>query len=44
MIRFDNEAGKGDHKHLGALESPYRFTSPSALLQDFWETVDAWEP
>lgn len=42
VLRYDNEAGKGDHKHLGAVEMPYRFTTPAALLADFWRDVDRW--
>lgn len=42
VLRYDNEAGKGDHRHVGAVESPYRFTTPQALLADFWNDVDEW--
>jgi hypothetical protein len=44
VLRFDNEAGKGDHKHVGATETPYRFTTPEQLLSDFWREVDQWRP
>ncbi len=44
VLRFDNEAGKGDHKHVGATEAPYRFTTPGQLLSDFWREVDQWRP
>lgn len=44
VLRYDNEAGKGDHKHLGAVETVYRFTTPAALLADFWQDVDRWRP
>src|SRR3984957_2570318 len=44
VLRYDNEAGKGDHKHLGAVEMAYRFTTPSQLLADFWRDVDQWSP
>jgi hypothetical protein len=44
VLRYDNEAGKGDHKHLGEKEIPYRFISPQALLEDFWHDVDNWRP
>jgi hypothetical protein len=27
VLRFDNETGKGDHKHVGEIEAPYRFTT-----------------
>lgn len=42
VLRFDNEAGKGDHKHIGREEIPYVFTTPQALLDDFWKEVDRW--
>jgi Family of unknown function (DUF6516) len=29
VIRYDNEAGKGDHKHFGDMEKPYAFTIPA---------------
>jgi len=34
-LRYDNEAGKGDHKHMGEREVPFVFTPPQALLDDF---------
>jgi hypothetical protein len=42
VLRYDNEAGKGDHKHLGDVQSPYGFTTPAQLLDDFWYDVDHW--
>ena len=42
VLRYDNEAGKGDHKHLGGEESSYTFTTPAQLLADFWNDVDRW--
>lgn len=44
VLRYDNEAGKGDHKHIGPVETPYRFTTPDRLLTDFWQDVDQWRP
>ena len=44
VLRYDNESGKGDHKHVGGVESPYDFTSPARLLADFWDDVDLWRP
>jgi hypothetical protein len=38
VLRYDNESGKGDHKHIGA----YSFTTPSKLLADFWRDIDQW--
>lgn len=40
VLRYDNEAGKGDHKHIGKKEIPYVFTTPEALLDDFWNDVN----
>ena len=42
VLRYDNEAGKGDHKHVGLVEEPYRFSTPAALLADFWGDVNKW--
>ena len=44
VLRYDNESGKGDHKHIGDEESPYIFTTPKALLDDFWNDVNYWRP
>ncbi len=40
-LRFDNEAGKGDHVHKGNEERPVRFSSIRALLERFWSEVDS---
>lgn len=42
VLRYDNEAGKGDHKHIGGDEVPYTFTDPASLLKDFWRDVEPW--
>ena len=42
VLRYDNESGKGDHRHMGDEELPYVFTTPQALLEDFWRDVDNW--
>ena len=42
VLRYDNEPGKGDHKHRGEEEVPYEFTTPEQLLADFWNDVDRW--
>jgi len=44
VLRFDNEAGKGDHKHLAAEEMPYAFTTLAQLVADFWNEIDGWRP
>lgn len=42
VLRFDNEAGKGDHKHIGELEASYAFVSLVRLISDFWDEVGRW--
>ena len=44
LLRYDNESGKGDHRHEGEEETPYIFTTPQALLNDFWHEADNWRP
>ncbi len=34
-IGYDNERGKGDHRHVDEVEYIYKFTSLDALLADF---------
>lgn len=38
-VGYDNERGKGDHRHFGRTEKPYRFTTVEQLLLDFWSDV-----
>ncbi len=40
VLRYDNEAGKGDHRHVGSREEIYHFTDPDTLLEDFWRDVE----
>lgn len=35
IVGFDNERGKGDHKHVFDVETPYEFSSLDQLLDDF---------
>lgn len=42
VMRYENEAGRGDHSHLEDDESPCLFTTAQALLEDFWRDVDNW--
>jgi hypothetical protein len=35
VIGYDNEAGKGDHRHYRETEEPYRFVSLEKLFEDF---------
>lgn len=34
-VLYDNERGKGDHRHYDGREEPYRFTSIEQLMADF---------
>ena len=34
-VAYDNERGKGDHRHRDHVEEPYRFVSLDRLLADF---------
>jgi len=42
VLRFDNETGKGDHKHIRAEEMPYAFTTLEQPVTDFWNEIDRW--
>ncbi len=42
VLRYDNEAGKGDHQHHGTTERPYRFTTPDKLIADFQLGIERW--
>lgn len=39
LVRYDNEAGKGDHRHYDQREESYTFTTLEALLEDFQADV-----
>jgi hypothetical protein len=42
VVRYDNETGKGDHRHVNDREAPYLFISVDRLLEDFWNDVKRW--
>ncbi len=42
VLRYDNERGKGDHRHLDTAEEPYTFSSPEQLMADFEADVARW--
>ncbi len=42
VIRYDNESGKGDHRHFGDSEKSYRFADPERLIEDFQRDIDRW--
>ncbi|CAA7619819.1 DUF6516 family protein [Magnetospirillum sp. UT-4] len=39
LVGYDNERGKGDHRHLDGREEVYVFTTPEALVADFLADV-----
>ena len=39
-VGYDNERGKGDHRHFQGVETAYVFTSIEELLADFWADVE----
>ena len=42
VLRFDNEAGKGDHQHVGDKEFAYDFVGVDALRRDFLLAARGW--
>ncbi len=42
VLRYDNETGKGDHRHFGGLENTYVFTTPEQLIADFQNDIVRW--
>lgn len=40
-VGYDNEPGKGDHRHYGRQEESYAFTTPQQLMADFLADVAA---
>jgi hypothetical protein len=38
-IGYDNERGKGDHRHFQGTETTYPFASVEQLVADFWSDV-----
>lgn len=39
VVGYDNETGKGDHRHFGKHESPYRFVDVKTLVADFYADI-----
>ncbi|QTR47232.1 hypothetical protein J9253_04650 [Thiothrix litoralis] len=39
VVGYDNERGKGDHKHIQGAELPYFFQSPATLIVDFMHDI-----
>jgi hypothetical protein len=43
MVGYDNERGKGDHKHVGQRELQYKFVAIESLIADFLRDVEAMQ-
>lgn len=43
VVGYDNERGKGDHKHLDERQVPYRFIDIETLMADFIRDVEAMQ-
>ena len=41
MVGYDNETGKGDHRHFEGEETGYEFSSVEKLVGDFLADVKA---
>jgi hypothetical protein len=42
VLRYDNESGKGDHRHFGGNERSYSFSTPEKLIADFERDIARW--
>lgn len=40
LVRYDNETGKGDHRHRGDQEEPHQFEGVETLVADFLEDIE----
>ena len=40
VLRYDNERGKGDHRHIEGREESYTFTSAESLVREFLADVE----
>ena len=43
IVGYDNERGKGDHRHIRNVEYRYRFRDVSTLLGDFLKDIEGIE-
>ena len=40
IVRYDNESGKGDHRHIKGKEEPYQFKDVETLVADFLDAIE----
>ena len=39
LVAYDNERGKGDHRHIEGKEEAYNFSTPERLIEEFLADV-----
>jgi uncharacterized protein DUF6516 len=42
VLRYDNEVGKGDHRHFAGKQTAYAFTTVDKLIADFERDIARW--
>jgi uncharacterized protein DUF6516 len=42
VVLYDNERSKGAHRHFGAKQRPYGFSSADQLMVDFTADIARW--
>ena len=40
IVRYDNETGKGDHRHIRGREEAYQFKDVETLVANFLEDIE----
>ena len=40
IVGYDNQSGKGDHKHINEVEVPYKFVTVEKLVTDFLADIE----
>ena len=40
IVRYDNERGKGDHRHYRDRQEPYDFSTVEQMIQDFASDIE----
>ena len=42
VLRYDNESGKGDHRHYAGKQRAYAFSNPDKLIAAFQADITRW--
>ena len=43
VVRYDNEVGKGDHRHIDGKQRSYAFETADKLIADFQLDIARWD-